>query len=352
VRILWLLPDFGYNAAARQAFHIVPELIRMGHSVVTAALRAGGGMVEEMRQRELSPRELAAPADMPVKCLIELDKILKDEPFDLVHTWRLPAARAMGTSRLARSHRPKLLVSQPKRGAKWNPLDRLLLARVDCLAADVGESGPRLPSVPLAVEVPEPKPWPMQLGIPDGARVIFCIGDFTSEHSFRDAIWAFDVLKYVYAELRLVLVGDGPEREALMRFGNEVIGATDRVHFLTDRTEGPSLLTNAEMVWVPSRKRCGEQVALEAQASGVPVVATNLPGMATVLGNGQSGVLVPPGEPVEMAKAARPVLDDPNRRCELIEAGRKAIGSEHAPEAVARRWLEVYAEVAAKRASA
>jgi glycosyltransferase involved in cell wall biosynthesis len=352
VRILWLLPDFGYNAAARQASLVAPELIRQGHSVVVAALRSGGGMVDELRQRELLPRELAAPADMPVKCLFELDKLLKDESFELVHTWRLPAARAMGTSRLARSHRPKLLVSQPKRGAKWNPLDRLLLARVDCLAADLGEEGPKLPRVPLAVEAPTPKPWPTPLGIPADARVIVCIGEFTPEHSFRDAIWAFDVLKYVYADLRIVLIGDGPERDALMRFGRDLAGAAERVHFLTDRTEGPALLANAAIVWVPSRKRCGEQVALEAQATGVPVVATNLPGMATVLGNGQSGVLVPPGEPVEIAKATRPILDDPARRRQLIDAGRNAIGSDHSPAAVARRWSEVYTEVAAKRGSA
>lgn len=349
MRVLWLLPDLGYHAAARQALLIVPELIQLGHWSAVAALRAGGGMSREFRQRDIPMHELASAADMPVKSLVELDQLLKRETFDLVHTWRLPAARAMGSARLARTHRPKLLVSQPRRGARWNPLDRLLMARVDCLVADLGEEAPKLPQVALAVEQSKPKPWPPHLKIPFNARVIMCLGDFTAEHSFRDAIWAFDVLKYVYPTLWLVLVGDGPERDGLLKFGHELTGAAERITIATDRTDGPALLPNAELVWIPSRKRCGELVALEAQAAGVPVVATNLPGMATVLSHGQSGALTTVGEPVELAKASRQILDDPERRRQLIEAGRRNIASGHAPAEVARRWADLYGEVAKRQ---
>src|SRR5262245_36832694 len=111
----------------------------MGHDAQVAALRAGGGMSEDFVGRDVPINELARPQDMHVYCRVELDKLIHKEPFDLVDTWRLPAARAMGSARLARANRPKLLVSQPKRGGKFNPLDRLLLSRVDALASDVGE---------------------------------------------------------------------------------------------------------------------------------------------------------------------------------------------------------------------
>ncbi len=352
MRILWLLPDFGFNAASRQARLVVPELIRLGNQVAVAALRAGGGMVGELRECGIPLRELASPADMPVKCLFELEKLLKDESFDLAHTWRLPAARSLGTLRLARAHRPRLLVSHAKRGAKWNPLDRLLLGRVDKLTADPGEPGPQMPMVPLAVAPTPQQPWPKSLVFPADARVIVCMGELTSEHLFKDAIWAFDVLKYVYPELHLLIIGKGPDLDGLVKFARSVSGASDRIHFLTDWSNGPALLANAEMVWIPSRKRCGEQVALEAQVAGVPVVATNLPGLAAVLGKGESGILVTPNEPVELAKAARPVLDDPARRKQLIEAGRQNTSVGYSPAEVAARWAEVYAEVAAKGTSA
>ena len=78
MRILWLLPEFGFTAASRQALLLVPELARLGHEVAAAALRSGGGMVGELRERGIPLRELASPADMPVKCLFELEKLLKE----------------------------------------------------------------------------------------------------------------------------------------------------------------------------------------------------------------------------------------------------------------------------------
>lgn len=348
MRVLWLLPDFGFHAASRQAAIVVPELVRLGHEVAVVALRSGGGMTPVLRELGLPVRELASPTDMPVKCLFELEKVLKDTSFDLAHTWRLPAARSLGTLRLARSHRPRLLVSHAKRGAKWNPLDRLLLGRIDKLAADPGEAAPMMPLIPLAVAPTERQAWPKSLEFPDDARVIVCMGELNSEHGYKDAIWAFDVLKYVYANLRLLIIGNGPERQSLLKFSQAIAGAADRVHFLTDCNYGPSLLPNAEMVWIPSRKRCGEQLALESQLAGVPVAATKLPGLVSVTGNGQCAVLSPPAEPVEFAKAARTVLDDPQRRAQLIEAGRRNVAAGFEPALVASRWVDVYSEVAAK----
>jgi glycosyltransferase involved in cell wall biosynthesis len=326
VRVVWLLPDLQYHAAARQASLVVPELVRLGHEVTVADMRAGGPLTGDLPVRVLATRH-----DLPIRVLFSLDSLLREQPFDLIHAWRLPALRAIGAVRIRPGRKAKLLVSEPRRGGRFTPIDRLLLQRADRIAPD---------DAPLAVPPLARVPWPRPLRLPAGARVIACLGDIDRDHNFKEAVWAFDVLKFVYPELHLVIIGDGPERMRVLDFARTVAGDDPRIHIVTDRTDGPNLLFNADVVWVIKRTPGGAQTALEARAAGVPVVAADWPTVAHALDHGKAGLLVPPHDPVTLAKVTRSILDDPAVKARLLAAPPSPGTAE-----VAAFWSSLYSEV-------
>lgn len=339
MRLLWLLPEVNYTSAARQALLLAPVFRARGHTIEVGVLRSGGAFTSSFHSAGITLHELSSPHDVPFRAIGELEKLLRGTSFELIHAWRLPSMRTMATLRLARSHRPRLVVSQLERGGRWNPLDRLLRQKADRVVPDLGD--PR--AVPLAVASLNDEKLPLDLALPENARLIMALGELTPEHGFRDAVWAFDVLKFVYPDIHLIIVGDGPEHDRLVHFSQRLAGTDIRTHFVRGRPDAARWLTQATIGWVPSRKPCGEQVLLEAQSVGVPVVATGLPGVSSLIADQTTGVIVKVGDPVGLAMATRPLLDNASIREKLVAAAQLRL-SNHRPEVIADRWLQIYDE--------
>src|SRR5439155_274446 len=121
----------------------------------------------------------------------------------------------------------------------------------------------------------------------------------------------FDVLLEAFArldapEVDLLIAGDGPERRRLEAL-RERLGLGARVHLLgaVDRATVASLYRGARLVACPSRWEGLPLVCLEAMASGRAVVASRVDGIPDAVGDGETGLLVPPEDPVALAAAAR-----------------------------------------------
>jgi glycosyltransferase involved in cell wall biosynthesis len=328
MKLLYLLPDLGYSAAARRVSLLAPALPRDRFTPHVAVLGRAGPLAEPLRAAGVPVHELGGRRADP-RALPRLYRLLRELRPDAVHAWRLPAARAAALFAFAIPH---LIVSEADRGGRSVALDRWLLHL----------AGARRAELPPAAEPPvaHAPGSPVIADLPPDARLIVCVGALTPAHGFRDAVWGFDVLRYACRDLHLVIVGDGPERANLERFGRAIGGDDWRIHFVPARPDAAALLARAAAVWVPSRRPCGEQVAAEALAAGVPVVASRLPGLAEVVGD--AGLLVPPGDRTEMAKQTRRLLDDEGLRLRLGEAGRRRAAERFGVAALVRRAVELY----------
>src|SRR5262249_30469746 len=138
----------------------------------------------------------------------------------------------------------------------------------------------------VALEPPAIIPFPTS--VPKPGRFILCVGPVEPRKGFRTAIWAFDILRYLYRDLRLVLVGQGGDLGRLQQFAAS-IDVSPNVEFVGPQEDVSGWLHAAEVVWVPTHTTGGTHVALEAMAAGRPVVASRVPNLVEVVADGVSG---------------------------------------------------------------
>jgi glycosyltransferase involved in cell wall biosynthesis len=140
------------------------------------------------------------------------------------------------------------------------------------------------------------------------------------------AIRAFARIRARYTEARLTIAGSGPCRAALERRCAES-GLAEAVRFSgpMDNERMADLYKAADLMLNPSRVDNMPISLLEAMASGVPVVSTNVGGVPYVVQEGVSALLVPPGDPEALARAALRILEDPELAARLRRAGLDAV---------------------------
>lgn len=161
---------------------------------------------------------------------------------------------------------------------------------------------------------------------------ILCIGTMYEVKGQTHLIEACRLLHEQGTDFRCYLVGDGPDRPALIE-QSACAGLADRVQFLglRPREEIAELLQRVDVVAVPSvptkdgRREGIPVVLMEAMASGVPVVASGISGIPELVEDGQSGFLVPPRDPPALADALQRLYNDPLLRRRLGQAGRHKV---------------------------
>ena len=190
-----------------------------------------------------------------------------------------------------------------------------------------------------------------RLGFEPDDVVVAGIGRLLRVKGFEHLVAAHARAVEELPALRLVLVGDGDERERLARQAHE-LGVADTVHLVgtASRDEIPAYLAAADVVAVPSVRFEGlvdglPNVALEAMAAGRPLVATNVGGLPEVVRPGVNGLLVPEKDPAALADGILELARDPDLRARLGAEGRREIREERSWQAVGRRYVELYGTV-------
>ncbi len=340
-KVLLVTPNLEYHGASKQLVLVATGLPRARFALRVSVLGEDGPVAEPLRAAGVEVEVLGWRRLLDVNPFLRLRRLVETFRPDVVHAWRMPSLRAV---RLFGSRKfGRLFVSvggEPlSPGSVCSRPDQWLLGRADYIIAShpgevnhwhqLGLAADRVKRIPPGVA-----PAPMtdsaglglwhSLGLNQSARLLICVGPLEPGKGFRDAIWAFDILGYLYDDLHLVLLGAGTERRRLEQFVH-VIRAANRVHFAGYQPDVPALLSQADVVWVPSRVDRGMNVALEGMAAGRPVVASRLPSLAEVVAEGETGFLVTPGDKVALARQTRLLLDDAERRRRMGEAGRKRV---------------------------
>ncbi len=155
---------------------------------------------------------------------------------------------------------------------------------------------------PVELDVPDaPAPWP-----PGDGPVVGFVGRIEPRKGPLDLVRAAPAIRAGAPGVRIVLVGDDPYDSA-PQYAARVRGAqgVEHVAWVPD---GAAVMRHLDVLVAPSRQEPFGTVLAEAMAAGTPVVATRVGGLAEVVDDGETGRLVAPGRPDELAAAVLEVL--------------------------------------------
>ena len=179
------------------------------------------------------------------------------------------------------------------------------------------------------------------LGLDPRQPVVLTVGRLTHMKGQCHLVDAVPGLLARFPDLAVVLLGDGPLREALEKRAAG-LGVGSAVRFPGHRADARQLLAAADVFALPSRHEGMPLVALEAMEARLPVVATRVIGSEEVVDDGVTGALVRPADPAALAAALGRLLADPDLRRRQGAAGRRRYLACFTRERMARDTAAVY----------
>ena len=178
-----------------------------------------------------------------------------------------------------------------------------------------------------------------ELGVEMEERVVLAVGRLSREKAIEDLVKAAAGLQCV----RLVIVGDGPERS---RIEKAAFACGARVTMAGQQEDVAPYYAIADVLAIPSLTEGSPNALIEAMSAGVPVVATAVGGVPEIVADGESALLVKPREPVALSHAIGALLSDTDLANRIAAAARERVRQCFSPEARTQRLLDLYREVA------
>lgn len=355
-KFLFVIDSFGAGGAERSLLDAMPALVERGVTPILVALkRAEVGYEDELRATSLDFRVLTASSRFGR--ILELRRLVRAERPDLVYTslfeadlvgrlacagLRLPVVSSLvnatyDESRLAdpRITGWKLSIARRLDGITA----RLLTDHFHAVSEATKESamsalGLRSDRVTVVKRGRDPdrfRPADPErrrlarsaLGLDSDTEVLITVGRHEYQKGHQVLVRAFAEVAKERPEATLLLVGRYGKTTGELRALITGLGLEERVLLLGHRRDVDQLLVAADLFVFPSLFEGLGGALIEALATGLPVVASDLPSVREVVENGENALLVPAGDSPALAAAILELLSDPKRRARYGEQSRR-----------------------------
>jgi glycosyltransferase involved in cell wall biosynthesis len=180
-----------------------------------------------------------------------------------------------------------------------------------------------------------------ELGLAESARVMIVVATFKEQKGHRYLVEAAPPVIAEYPDLHILFVGDGELREELQLQVREA-GVEGHIHFLGFRQDIPELLAASDCFVLPSLWEGLPMALVEAMATGLPIIATEVSGSKQAMINGETGLLVGPGDVAQLEEAMVRLLSQPDQARAMGSAAQRRVESNFGASKQAEEHIALY----------
>jgi len=348
IRVLQLITSLDRGGAENHLLALLTHADHEAFEIETAVLCGEGELVGVFRAAGIPVHLLNARSRFDPWALARLVGLLREGRFDILHSHLFRADIYAGLAVAQFRERRPFLVSTRHNDDRFflNPFvgiahylvsarQDLIIAISDHIARFTVARGVRHPSrvrrVYHGLEPPvtralerEGQRIRSELGIGPDAFLVGNVGRLALQKGQRHLIRAMPLLLERVPRAHAVIAGGG-DLEDFLRDLAEEMGVAERVHVLGPRHDVPALMHAMDVFAMPSIWEGFGLVLLEAMAAGRPIVASRVATIPEVVVDGETGLLVPAGDPLALATALAELADSPDMATRFGEAGRERL---------------------------
>jgi glycosyltransferase involved in cell wall biosynthesis len=375
IRLLKIVPTLLCGGTENQAITLARSLHHQGFLLEVACLRRLGPFVKEITDLGIPLSEYRIPGFYSVAALVQKVKFARDvarKRIDVMHAYSF-YGNVFGILPAKLAATPVVIASIRDRGAYLTPMQkrvqRLVCRFADCVLVNAdavkewltseGYNPARIVVIPNGVELERFTGCADrgricgELGVPPAAPMVMVVSRLTRQKGLEQFLQAVEMLAPRFPDAYFVIVGYAnpaeQEYEELLKSLAARLGLGERVVFAGLRQDVPSLLAAATVSVMPSLNEALSNVLLESMAAGAPTVATRVGGTPEAIADGETGLLVEPGDATALAHAIAKLLQEPALAGRLGMAARRAVEDRYSIEKMVRATEALYVDLLARK---
>lgn len=342
------ITELDVGGAEKAFVRIAIGLKDRGWHVNVISLRDAGPLAETLNTAGIEVTALNAGGFLDARAIWRMAKVLRTQQPDVLLSF-LHQANIVGRIAARWAKVPTVLSGvrvADRRWSVWIPerLTRWLVDRYVAVSHAVGQvhcqfcgiRSDRMSVVPNGVDLEAIRQTVavdrQTIGCTTTDTIVLCVGRLSAQKAPEDVLEAFGLLNQSplksSSRLRLIFVGEGPMRQLLehrVRDGE----LSDQVQILGWRPDVFGLMKASDVLVLASHWEGLPNVILEAQAVGLPVVASDVDGCRELIQDGVTGRLFRCGEPQHLTETLQEVLGNPPRTRQLAEAASRHLESHY-----------------------
>ena len=359
-KLMLIIPTLDRSGAEKQLTMLAKGLPRDRFDVSVCALTRGGPYQAELEAAGIPVTVIGKKLKIDPAAYWRLKKHIQQVKPDIVHTW-IFAANSYGRKAAFAAGVPHVLCGErcvdPWKITHEHVIDRYLDRKTDKIVVNSsgivdfytqkGRDPNKFVVIPNGIDWIDGPPtkskeelWE-ELRLPPDAKMMLSVGRLWPQKRMKDLIWATEILKRIRKDAYLVIVGDGPQRERLVRY-TEQVTIDDKVRIAGPRTDVADFMKHATLFMLASGYEGQSNAIMEAMATGLPVAVSDIPGNRDLITHDENGYLVGLGQRTEYSRFANFLLEDEALRNRFAEAARKTIAEQFSVQQMIDRHAALY----------
>ena len=360
--ILQILPELDVGGVETGTLDLAKELVKRGHKAIVVS--NGGSMVKDLiatgaRHIKLPVHEKSLFSVL--KMIKKLEYLIREEQVDLVHARsRVPAISAFFAAKktntpfitTAHGYYSTHLLSRVMGWGRYVIVASSIIGRH--MMKDFGVPHERIRFIPRGVDLEKFKFVEIDPSHHKTEYRIGVLGRITPIKGHSFFLQAIARVVRMFGKVKILIIGsppkDKPEYQEDLRTLAKKLKIDRFVEFLGSRHDIPKIMSGLDLLVLPSvGQEAFGRVIIEAGASGVPVIATRIGGAVDIIEHEKTGLLVKPGDIMEMVDSIIKLLKDRELAKDLAHDARKKVEDQYSLSRMSDETIKVYKEACNKK---